>query len=665
MPPVLQGNVHYKSQDPQFQKDFDYTYPEVEGKELNLKPGSKLHNKIRDEVMERAHGSARVMSTRFDSWNKIDETLTAYIRPDEKEKAVQERDDRRPISIVYPYSYTVMETLLSYFVAAFLQDPIFRYEGTGPEDVIGAILMEKVVALHCNKTKVGLALHTQARDSFAYGFGVTTPTWTRQYGKKTVKNKDVSLLGKFLGGQGTTEVIDDALLFEGNALENVDPYLYLPDPHVAIHEVQKGEFVGWVQKTNYMKLMEEEQGSEDLRFNTRYVNAFKGRRTSVIYGANVTGDDITGRNTKTGMNTQNYYGTDTKSTPTDVVKMFITLIPKDWELGESEYPEKWFFAVAADEVVIEAHPTGLDHNQYPVSVIAPDFDGYTTTPVSRIEILYGLQGVLDFLFNSHVANVRKAINDMIIYDPYLVNSKDLKNPAPGKLIRLRRPAWGRGVKDVAQQLAVNDVTRGNIADSSWIIQGMDKVSGADDSIKGSLRTGGPERLTGTEFEGTRAGAISRLERIAKVIGMQGIQDIGQFFGHHTQQFMTEETYVKVSGNWQPVLEREFAKELNRGRISVDPMQLSIQYDVMVRDGSVPGSNFSGAWIQLFNILGSNPELAQKFDVVRIFTHIARNLGAKNVNDFVRRGGNMQPQLESNENVAAQVQQGNLIPFTGA
>ena len=74
------------------------------------------------------------------------------------------------------------------------------------------------------------------------------------------------------------------------------------------------------------------------------------------------------------------------------------------------------------------------------------------------------------MFNSHVANVRKAINDMIIYDPYLVNSNDLKNPAPGKLIRLRRPAWGKGVKDVAQQLGVSDVTRGNIADSTWLVQ---------------------------------------------------------------------------------------------------------------------------------------------------------------------------------------------------
>jgi hypothetical protein len=124
---------------------------------------------------------------------------------------------------------------------------------------------------------------------------------------------------------------------------------------------------------------------------------------------------------------------------------------------------------------------------FPVAVAAPDFDGYSPTPMSRLEILYGLQEVLDFLFNSHVANVRKAVNDMIIVDPQLVNINDLKDPKPGKLIRLRRPAWGRGVKDVAMQLGINDITRANIADSSYIVNWMQKIAATDDPMMGSLR----------------------------------------------------------------------------------------------------------------------------------------------------------------------------------
>jgi len=649
MPSMIYGNSSkYKSRSPQFQENFDYTYPNG----LNLTPGSKLHDRIRDEVMERAFDSARVMSGRHEDWNKIDHTLTAYIPVDEKEQEVKDKDSRKPISIVFPYSYTILETLLSYYVAAFLQEPIFRYEGTTPKDVIGAILLELVISFQCNKNKVGLNLHTQARDAFSYGFGVATPVWKTEYGKKTVVQKSGGLFG--FGQKEEYITLDNQLLFEGNALENIDPYLYLPDVSVPIHEPQRGEYVGWVNPTNYITLLSEERNNSEV-FNVKYLKALQGRKTSAVLG------DVSGRNTKSGISSEdNRFSTTTNSV--DTIRAYIRLVPKEWEMGSGEYPELWFFEVGSDEIVLQARPANLDHNMFPISVIAPDYDGYSLSPISRIEILHGMQGVLDFMFNSHVTNVRKAINDMIIYDPYQVNSNDLKNPSAGKLIRLRRPAWGRGVKDVAQQLVVNDVTRGNIADSTWIVQWMDRISAADSSMQGNLRTGGPERLTGTEFQGTRAGGISRLERLVKIAGMQGMQDVGMFFGIHNKQMMSEETYVKVTGDWQDVLMAEYGKSIDRGRLVVDPRDIDIRYNVIPRDGSVPGGNYSDAWIKLWQIFGSSPELAQQFDVVRIFKHIARNLGAKNVNDFVRKGGNIQSKVMPDEAVQRQVEQGNLVPM---
>jgi len=649
MPNILVGNTNYTQSDI-LRVDYKYNYPD----DLNLRPGSPLHTKIKNEILERARNSSRVMSSRYGSWNSIDHTLTAYIPVDEKERKTKERDYRKPVSIVFPYSYTVLETLLSFFVAAFVQDPIFRYEGVGPSDIIGAILLEKLISLQCSKTKVGLALHTQARDAFSYGLGVVTPTWIKEYGSKTISTKQGGFLG--LGSRTIRQTLDNQLLFEGNALENIDPYLYLPDPTVPIHDPQKGEYVGWIATTNYNKLLGNEKNSEDL-FNVKYLKSLIGRRSSFAIG------DNSGRGTKTGISSKdNIFDRTSKSV--DVIRMFIDLIPNDWGLSSNEYPEKWYFELGSDEVVLQARPTGLDHGKFPISIMVPDYDGYSMGPVSRIEILHGMQGVLDFLFNSHIANVRKAINDMILYDPFLVNGEDLKNPAPGKLIRLRRPAWGKGVKDVAQQLNINDVTRGNVADSSWIVQWMDRISGTDSSLQGALRQGGPERLTGQEFQGTRAGGVNRLDRIAKVVGMQSLQDTGLFFGAHNKQLMESESYIKLAGDWQDVLIQEYGANIDRGRIKVSPDELDINYNILVRDGSIPGGNYTQNWVQLFQILGSNPQLAQNFDVVRIFTHIARNMGAKDVTDFIKHGGNIQPTTMPNAQVQQQVQAGNLIPFPG-
>ena len=278
-----------------------------------------------------------------------------------------------------------------------------------------------------------------------------------------------------------------------------------------------------------------------------------------------------------------------------------------------------------------------------------------------MEMLYGMQEILDFLLNSHIANVRKAINDMIIVDPYLLNLNDIKKPKYGALIRLRRPAWGRGVEKVAQQLVVTDITQHNVADGNFVMNFMDQLMGADESMRGSMRKSGPERLTKSEFQGTRAGAMTRFERVARLIGIQGMQDIGYMFAYHTQQFMSQSTYVKTVGRWQEVLEKEFG--ISGQRMKVSPFDLLIDYDTIVRDGTVPGGNFSEGWLELFRIVGGDPQLAQKFDIVRIFKHIARNMGAKNVDEFEHKHiPNMNAQVMPDAQVAAQAQQGNLIPM---
>ena len=621
MPSIAHGNID--SKETHFPQDLDYEdkYP----KGINLHPNSKLHKKLKNMILERARESANLMSTRFESWRKVDQYLTAYKRTDDEEDGVVADDDRKPVSIVFPYSYAILETLLSYMMAAFFREPIFRYEGYSPDDVVGAVLLEKVVNLHCNKFKVMLNLHTMFRDSFAYGIGIVAPVWK-------------------VHTRGT---------FQGNALENIDPYLYLPDPNVAADKIQDGEFVGWINPTNYMNLLSEETNNEDM-FNVGYLGKISNKRTAVRVG------DQSDRSLRTGS---------TKSennilNPVDEIPMYIKIIPKEWGLGDGDKPEKWFFRLAADEVIITARPAGFNHDKFPIAVCAPDFDGYSSSPLSRLEILGGLQGILDWLFNSHIANVRKAINDMIIYDPYQVNTADLEDPKPGKLIRLRRPAWGKGVKDVVQQLQVNDITRANVADSSWIVQWMQKIGATDDAAMGSLRAGGPERLTATEFQGTASGAVSRLERIAKVIGLQAMQDIGEFFADHTQQILDDDTYVKIHGDWQDVLMKEYGSDISRGRMKVSPDDLDINYDIIVRDGSIPGSNFSDVWVRMFETLAANPELSKHFDIVRIFKHIARNSGAKNAEDFVRQGGNIQSEIMGDEQISQGIEAGNLTLIGG-
>jgi len=647
MPYIVQGDSAENRTANYSEMSFDYDYPY----ELDLDPKSDFHEKLRSKIWQRASDSHKEMSKRYPSWRKIDQTLTAYIPLSDKEEKVKNKDSRKPVSIIFPYSYSNMESLLAYMSMAFFQDPMFQYEGVEDSDTLGAMLMELVIRLHCIKTKVPLSLHTVLRDNFAYGIGVGIPGWVRRYGKVPIKSS-VTLESEL--GESTTEDVNyvESLVFEGNDLSNIDPYLWLPDTSVASDKIQDGEFNGWIDRDNYMNLLSEEVSGEDL-FNVKYLRGKTDKRSSLA-------TDESDRERKSGGTSKSLrQGMTSTTNPVDVINMYVTLIPKEWELSDSVNPEKWFFKLAADDVIISCKKANHYHGMYPIAVASSEFDGYSITPMSRMEMLDGLQGVLDFEVNSHVANIRKALNDMFVVDPYLININDLKDPSPGKLIRLRAPAWGHGVKDAVQQLQVNDVTRGNMTDSSYITQWMDRISGADQSMSGAQRQGGPERLTKGEFQGTRGSAISRLQRVAMLIGMQFMQDIGTMFAVHTQQYMTKKTFVKITGRYEEQLKKQFGS--NAQRAPVSPLDMAINYDLLVRDGSIPGGNFSEAWLQMFQIIGTSPELTQQFDVTRIFMYIAGQLGAKNVEDFKRNIDNTNMVTAPDGQVADEAKKGNIIP----
>jgi len=620
--------------------DHKYDYPEFLGK--NFKPGTKEHDKLVRKILRRARDSRDKMQVKYKKWERIDKALIAH-NSDATLDGQNRIDADTPITV--PVLYSTLETLLTYLTKAFLQMPIFKYKAVGPEDRLGAILLEKLVENQCTKSKVGLAMHTLFRDSLVYGVGIVHPTWIARYGYKATKSK-TGFFARMTGNYESTgfeKTTTRKLVYEGNGLENIDPYMYLPDPNVPIHKVQEGEWVGWVDRNNYYSLLEEEGDEHGELFNVKYLKNMDAKST-LIYDLDNTA--------------QSKYDTNpaTTSSPVDLVYLYVNLVPTDWGLGDGEYPEKWLFILAGDEVIISAKPLGLNHEMYPVCVASPDFDGYSTQPNSRLEVVYPLQETMDWLFSSHMANVRKSLNDMLIVDPSMININDLQSPEPGKLIRTRRSAWGRGVEGSVKQLAVNDITKGNIQDSQFLSDLINRVSGASDSLQGMTYNKG-EAKSAAETSAARAGAVSRLDKMAQVISMQCIQDIGYMFASHTQQLMEEDTYVEIMGRWEEDLKKVYGDEGNEARVS--PLDILIDFDVVPYDGAMPGGEPTDLWVQLYQILAQNQEVAQQFDMVKIFKHIAYQMGAKGIEEFGKRMNDApQPQqMAPDQQAMAEAQMG--------
>lgn len=633
---------------------YDYDYPIDE----DLSPGSKLHTRLLDEVMERARESRRQMSVRYKEWRRIDRSLRAYVPPEWREDDEDTSTKRRGSGktkreFVMPVSYANLETLLTYMSAAFWNDPLFSYEGTGPEDVLGAELLTKVISQQVTRTKVPLALHTMWRDSFAYGLGATSPQWQRKMGRRT-ETEAVGIFSQlrnlFVRTEQRRTTSDYKVLWEGNKLVNIDPYLYLPDPTVSANEVENAEYVGWVDQTSWKQLMNREKDPQDYVFNAKYVRHIDGTsRLSHEYQPG-RGEDTRRNRRRTTVND-----------PVDVIWLYVDLIPEDWELGKGEYPEKWLFGVAGDDVVIAAQPLGLHHSEFPVAVAAPDYDGYSSAPASRLGIISDLQEIVDFLYNSHVQNVKKAVNNQWLVDPYLVNINDVNDPKPGKIMRMRRSAWGRGNIDAAmKQFEVQDVTRSHVGDAQILEQNMNNVTGATDVTRGIIPPRS-SRISSQEIQGARQSSLSRMEKTARIIDSQAHQSIAYQFASNLQQLMSRRTWVKAVGEWEEKLREKYGREPQQNRMKVRPLDIVVDYDIKPHTGTVPGSQDASTWVELFQTLTQAPQIARRFNLQNMFKNIAHHMGAKNVDDFVRNAEEMQPRVMEDQQVEEQVRQGNLVP----
>lgn len=655
------------SEESAFNKDLGYNYP----MDLDLKPGSELHIELLNRLIERAEASYSEMENRHPIWKEIDRTLTAYIPAKMLEKGAENLKTSR--SVIMPVSYAMMDTLLSQMTTTFLDSPIMKYSGT--EDIIGAILLEKVIEIQTLKLKTGLALHTLYRDSLAYGFGVSSPSWFVKTGKRVVSferevtaDEEIFNIRALLGlpeenseTPKKRKLIDD-VLFEGTDLLSIDPYRYMPDPTVPIDRPQDGEFVGWISPSNYFNLLLEEQSGKSNLFNVRYLKLkpFDTVGRSALFGE-------LSRNEKSGVGVEDRAGSKSDLiSDLDTIAMFVKLIPKDWNLGDSEKVSYWEFRIAGDNVIIKAKPLEFPFDSmFPVAVLAPEYDGHSIVPISKIEVNYGVQEHIDFLISSHFENVKRAVNDIIIYDPTVINSRDVNNPIAGGRWRTRRGNFNKNIRDSVFQLPIQDVTRPNMTDAMMMTEFAYRGLGANEQLQGIMRTKG-ERVSAEEASGTKVGSLTRIDRSIRVASLQVMIDLAYIYGANTQYYMDKGLWVDLTGQWERELRAEFGKD-GKERVYVDPSMITVGFDVIPHDTATLRSDNPQAWIQLLQLRATDPELLMKISGVRTFLHVARLLGAKNASEFQRTQQEIQAlkaQIMPDQQVEKEAQAGNIVPVGG-
>lgn len=651
--------------------EFQYEYPNG----LDLHPNSKLTRKLVDEVIERVHASNTMKDRVRPQWQKMDWTLTSYMPADQAQKKEQAKDDRKPIAIVVPMTFASLEQFLTYMTEALLsQPPTHRYGGAGSKArLVNAAKIERLMAVQAAQFKERLSLNTMFRDCLAYGVGTVVPQWRKRRAKVTISQEVSDLMAAVLqetlpGLQvgDAIRMVEEQVVYEGQELRNMDPYYVIDDPNTPVSKFQEGEYTGYMWQGGAMDLLRREADPEEMIFNAKY------SRMLAAQGHGLSGQfwtkDQSGRGDKFGM-PRPQDTNQSRSTLLQHMTLMMDIVPREWGVGDGELPEKWIITVTGDRIITQLGPIKFDHGQFPVVKCHPNDSGYDIAPVSHLATGLGLQKVVDWYINSDLENVRKSLNNMFIFDPTKIESSDILNPGPGKLIRLKQAAYGEmKIDQYFKQLDVQDVTSRHASNAMLMIELLQQTIGTTDITRGDL-SNLPERPTRLGVQAAQQGSLSRLKYVAANISWQALSEIAYQGGFNTVQFMSQDRQISILGRYEDYLRREYDVPLGENSATVSPNELTSDFDVEPRDGSLSGTDNIEAMSQVVSMGMQLPEVALEvaasLDIQRMYLQLARKTGFEDVHEFIKATGGQQGagiNVLPDDQVEQQAQAGNIVPI---
>lgn len=617
------------------------------GLNLDLKVGKELHTRLKEAVWNRYRLSRRRMTDFHEEWEKAEERFIAYLPETDADAARRvDREEGTPkfTTIEVPYSYAVMMTMFTYWSTVFLaRDPIHQLSarhGETQQQVLGfeaCLDYQVLVGRHMVPYFVWLL------DTTKYGLGIVGTYWTQEQTQvSTIEEVPMQFLGEPL--EGKTErrrVVQNVPGYTGNKIFNVRPFDFYPDPRVSVREFQRGEFCGRTTSVGWNEIL---RGEEEGRYiNVADLRRVRHARSREDYpdgsGQLELPDEETLTDDIADVNDMGYV---------DLIEMTIDLSAKEWGLGSSNYPEKWQFTLANEAVVIEARPLGNIHGEFPFQVQEFEVDGYQLVPRSPNEIITPLTDVMTWLFNSHFHNVRKVLNDQLVYDPSRISTKDLKNGTAGRLLRLRPEAYGTDPRSAIHQLQVTNVTASHLKDAQVVEQIVQRVTGVTDNIMGQVTPGG--RKTATEIRTSSSFGVNRLKMHAEYMSAMGWAPLNMMLVQNTQQYYDGAQKFKIAGD---LLSQQGTF------VEVTPELIAGFYDFVPVDGTLPVDKFALAnlWKELMAAISKIPQLQMGYDLGAIFAYTARLAGAKNIEQF-------KVNVSPDQQLAQQAAAGNLVPIGG-
>lgn len=581
---------------------------------MALKLTKDAQQKIAQMLLAFVKQSDAKISQRAKAWTESEKDNQAYIPVADAERAAKRSKEDFSFSKVYiPYSYAIMMAEHTYLTSVFLgRSPILQLEGSNAAGQDDVVMAETILGYQVTNGQMLVPLYVFLYDLCLYGVAAIGCYWDDErtyitaYGEKQVEVEGVPIEDKY----EKTETILEVAGYRGGKLYNVKPKDLIIDTKVGFVQFQDGDGIGRRVKLNKSDIM-----ANDTYFNKEFLSGTSG------YDSGPSGDNPALVETDyhcDALDGQREGGV------IQCYEIYYKLVPNEFGLSTNTNKEIWVFTMTSTGLLIGANPAGWYHGKFPMDLATREFDGYTLSSRGIPEIGAPLNHTLNWLINSHMYNVERALNNEFIFDPSILNSKDFMDPAPGKRIRVRPEGYGKDVKQAFAQMNSYDATRSHMQDIKLVEGLFQRVFGISDQMLGALSQGG--RKTATEVRSASGFGLNRLKSLSEFLSAQFFGPLTLKLWSNSQQMYTQEdTFSIAKGLTTKTLENPITVDQIAGNFNFAPV-----------DGTIPIDRMAQAMIYKEILMGMQtfPQVAGRYDVASFFAFIAKMAGVKNLDSFV-------------------------------
>lgn len=505
-----------------------------------------------------------------------------------------------PRRFILPITSTQITTM-----ATFIAQALFgtaqpnRVEARSPDSEFKAAMMNQLLRWNAERQPAYLLGHMWVIDCLLYNRGIMYENY-RTITKSKVTEEEVDDKTQEKKEDGTWPKVKKWVrrreeIGGYNHVMLISPYDFICDPGLPMWRLQEMRFMGHRARVPWIELKKRSEldPSNPSYVSPRAVQELKLHKPGATLGASAgTGTPGTGGTASSTLMSRTAYDRARPTSPlgneaankedggiVEVYELWIQLVPKANEIGESSEVQTWQFLVGNQKELLSLDESISAHDEFPYSVgESRPSPHYQMTP-SWAMMLKPLQDYIDYLKNRRQEAISNTLGNIFIARPSLLNLEDFLDPKKeGKIITVNEEGSGKELNDIIKQIPINDVTAQFSADVTKFITMSDLTSGASSQLQGQ----GNDNPASNEASAQQM-ALGRLSSIARMLSTQALVPQTRRMVSNFQQFFSKPMMVRVKGSLFDLPQELIGKQT----VEITRDTIAGEFDFVPHDGMLP------------------------------------------------------------------------------